>query len=321
MTVQRRVATLRVTVFTAWVIVPLLLVTLPQSASDVRTIGENAMALLSSTPTPLDRFTSADRLLIVAPHPDDESLCCAGIARRAVRDGAQVSVVWVTNGDGSAIDAWLLGKRPPTGKTFRQLGTVRIAEAQAAAASLGIQPEAQFFLGFPDSSLQRVLAQQNSVPLRAPRTKVSYVPYTNAWLPNAPYSATELEENLRAVLRRTAPTLVLAPCEMDLHPDHAALGKLLPKLVHQVSEATLGCWIVHAARPWPQQATLSSALPLFPPKTHPSLHWTFVPLSEAEREAKRGALEHYTSQRRTMERFMFSFVRANELIALEASTP
>src|SRR5574340_1404799 len=40
-----------------------------------------------------------DRILVVAPHPDDESLGCAGLIKQAVENGADVHVVVMTNGD------------------------------------------------------------------------------------------------------------------------------------------------------------------------------------------------------------------------------
>ncbi len=58
-------------------------------------------------------------LLVVAPHPDDETLCCAGVIQRVLRSGGRASVVWITSGDGSVLDLLLEGRlfggpgRPP----------------------------------------------------------------------------------------------------------------------------------------------------------------------------------------------------------------
>ena len=57
---------------------------------------------------PLDAATS---LLVVAPHPDDETLCCAGIIQRVVHAGGQVSIVWITSGDASELDMLLIEHR------------------------------------------------------------------------------------------------------------------------------------------------------------------------------------------------------------------
>src|SRR5437764_1317989 len=39
------------------------------------------------------------RLLLVAPHPDDESLACSVILQRAVRARAAIKVIYATDGD------------------------------------------------------------------------------------------------------------------------------------------------------------------------------------------------------------------------------
>jgi hypothetical protein len=39
-----------------------------------------------------------DRLLVLAPHPDDESLATGGLIQRATRQGLPVKVVFLTNG-------------------------------------------------------------------------------------------------------------------------------------------------------------------------------------------------------------------------------
>ena len=50
---------------------------------------------------PLDvAIGSATRLLVISPHPDDETLGAAGLIRRVVASGGAVRVVWMTSGDG-----------------------------------------------------------------------------------------------------------------------------------------------------------------------------------------------------------------------------
>src|SRR5579863_8424317 len=77
--------------------------------------------------TPL---TARDRVLIVAPHPDDESLCCAGLIQQALAAGAQVGVVWVTAGDGFELDALLVEHTlSPDSAAMQRLGRQRLREA------------------------------------------------------------------------------------------------------------------------------------------------------------------------------------------------
>jgi LmbE family N-acetylglucosaminyl deacetylase len=44
-------------------------------------------------------FTAQSRLMVIAPHPDDESLACGIVLQRAVRAGARVRVIYATDGD------------------------------------------------------------------------------------------------------------------------------------------------------------------------------------------------------------------------------
>src|ERR1700685_588618 len=92
-----------------------------------------------------------DRVLVIAPHPDDETLCCAGILQRARANGAPTAIVWITAGDGFEFDAMLVEHTLwPRQADLRQLGAQRLAEASVAAAELGVPAAAQYFLGYPD---------------------------------------------------------------------------------------------------------------------------------------------------------------------------
>jgi LmbE family N-acetylglucosaminyl deacetylase len=44
-------------------------------------------------------FDSNSRLLVIAPHPDDETLGCSIILQRAARASAAIQVVYATDGD------------------------------------------------------------------------------------------------------------------------------------------------------------------------------------------------------------------------------
>src|ERR1043166_1910175 len=56
-------------------------------------------ASATDLPVLVPAFTSRSRLLLFAPHPDDESLACSILLQRAVRAGAAVRVVYVTDGE------------------------------------------------------------------------------------------------------------------------------------------------------------------------------------------------------------------------------
>lgn len=81
----------------------------------------------------------AERILVVAPHPDDETFGCGGLIAAASARGCEVAVVTVTDGGASHPD------RPGLVATRRQ-------EQGAALAALGCR-RAPWWLGLPDGSL------------------------------------------------------------------------------------------------------------------------------------------------------------------------
>jgi LmbE family N-acetylglucosaminyl deacetylase/SAM-dependent methyltransferase len=90
--------------------------------------------------------TGADRLLVVAAHPDDETLGVGGLIAAAHRGGASVVVVIATDGERSHPGS-------PT-HAPRELAARRRREVQAAVTALA--PDAAVhFLGLPDGSLDQ----------------------------------------------------------------------------------------------------------------------------------------------------------------------
>jgi LmbE family N-acetylglucosaminyl deacetylase len=80
--------------------------------------------------------------VVVAPHPDDESLACGGLLAEACPHGLRGKVVIVSDGVGSHSKSKAY---PPD-----RLRTLREDEAKRAAAELGLKPADMLFLGLPD---------------------------------------------------------------------------------------------------------------------------------------------------------------------------
>jgi hypothetical protein len=47
----------------------------------------------------MEQFSKDDRVLILAPHPDDEAIGAGGLIQRALSAGAKVNIICFTNGD------------------------------------------------------------------------------------------------------------------------------------------------------------------------------------------------------------------------------
>ena len=78
-------------------------------------------------------------LVVIAPHPDDETLGCGGLLAWASRSNRSRHVVFLTSGERSH----------PT----LDLAPIRRLEATIAAANLGLRPAHLSFLGLPDGGL------------------------------------------------------------------------------------------------------------------------------------------------------------------------
>lgn len=264
-------------------------------------------------------FAADDRVLLVAPHPDDESLCCAGLLQQALAASAQVWVVWLTSGDGFELDAMLTERTLAPGDAgLERLGERRTGEALRAAAVLGIPAERLIFLGYPDAGLQRLFLDYYYEPYRSSYTGLTAVAYPNALSPGAAFTGENLLADLTTVFERVAPTVVLAPSPEDRHPDHRTAGDLALRILGERGEvARARWWIVHGGLEWPLPKGLRPGLPLFPPPRGAGLPWQRVDLSPPQVAGKLDALRAYETQMEFERRFMEAFVRRNELVAAD----
>ncbi len=262
----------------------------------------------------IDASTS---LLVVAPHPDDETLCCAGAIQRVVRAGGRVSVLWLTSGDAARLVLILMGRSLFPGRDLaRELGAQRMREARTAAARLGVSALGQLFLGYPDGGLLELLDGHRTRPYSSETTGAAAVPYPDALYPGHPYTGRSLERDFLAVLERVQPNLILAPTPLDAHSDHRAAGRLAQALVP--SSAQVRYWIVHGGAGWPAPPDLLPGVPLRPAPLARSLEPVPFELAPAEEDGKLFALKAHESQMRLTAPFLLSFVRTNELYSSRA---
>lgn len=100
---------------------------------------------LAAHPLPVLEMERIRRLVVVAPHPDDETLGAGGLIHRCCQARREVVVVEVTDGD--AAD-------PLAGTTARdRLARRRRAEQREAVGRLGVEAGRLHHLGFGDGDL------------------------------------------------------------------------------------------------------------------------------------------------------------------------
>lgn len=294
---------------TLWINAPGLVAFFYQSYSTPR-----VMAL------PVDPgFAPTDRVLLLAPHPDDEVLCCGGMLQQAVQAGAQVYIAWMTSGDGFEWDMVLLSRTPDPGdRAMLELGHRRIEEARSAAKVLGVPQANLRFLGYPDQGLQRLFLDYYYEPYTSPRTGASTVPYAGTLSPGVAYTGQNLERDVELLFQQIQPTLVLAPSPEDAHGDHRTTGDLAIRVLGKRKELAKGrFWIVHGGLEWPLPKGLHTQLFLQPPPRGRGLEWTRVMLSKEQVKTKLQAIRAHASQTALLNRFMQAFVRQNELLTPE----
>ncbi|HXV18872.1 MAG TPA: PIG-L family deacetylase, partial [Candidatus Omnitrophota bacterium] len=60
---------------------------------------------------------AGERYLILAPHPDDETLAAGGLIQGAVRSAAHVKIIYLTSGENNLISAIFYHKKPFPGRS------------------------------------------------------------------------------------------------------------------------------------------------------------------------------------------------------------
>jgi len=297
---------------------------------DVKKMALPSLALLwafavaahaSPPPAALPTIDASTRLLVIAPHPDDETLCCAGVIERVVRAGGHASVVWITSGDGSELNLLFIERslfRSPT--KMHELAERRMREARAATAVLGLRSAEQLFLGYPDGGVLALLEGNYTRAYTSPFTGSSAVPYPDALFPGHAYSGASLEQDLRAVLDRVRPTLLLTACPRDAHPDHRAAGLFTLRLLARRGQlAAARCWVVHGGEGWPSPRQLSPGLPLPPAPLLAGVPMAAFELTPAEEDRKLEALRAYPTQLEMLSPLLLAFVRTTELFSAAPS--
>ncbi|MGA2489476.1 MAG: PIG-L family deacetylase [Anaerolineales bacterium] len=265
------------------------------------------------------------RLLILAPHCDDETLSSAGIIMAAERAGIQVRVVIATNGDGFFFaTAQDFRKIYPSSSDYIRMGEVRQQESLAALKILGLQAEQVTFLSYPDRGTPSEWNDHWSAkkPYRSPYSRDSKSPYPITYNPNSVYAGEDYLADLMSILNSYRPDLIIYPHPDDVHPDHWGLNVFARLAIAEVTHAdttfqpTQLTYLIH--RPdFPTIRGLKPQENLAPPPALFALNpnWYRWDLTPADIQRKEKAVQAYRTQLPLLHGLMDSFVRTNELFA------
>jgi LmbE family N-acetylglucosaminyl deacetylase len=274
-------------------------------------------------PPPVLDLQPGTRLLVIAPHPDDEVLGAGGLMQRVKATGGSVRVVYLTDGDG-----YPEGVREedhvdtPTARDYLGYGKQRRREAHAALVRLGLADAFQTFLGFPDGGLcmlTRSYWSERRAAYRSPYTRLNRPPRSEILVPATQYRGEDLSQELALIIGDFKPTMIAVPRREDQHPDHCAAWYFLNDSLNDVRRVNPGFttdeinYIVHF-NTWPFE---DEGPQLSPP---PGLRggasgWMRLALTPAETRAKRQALRRFSTQMRVMDWFLDGFARSNEVFS------
>ena len=110
-------------------------------------LASPVLPCLAQDVKPMQEFTASDRILILAPHPDDEVMATGGVIQKALKANAKVKVLFLTNGDHNEPAFIVYEKRLTMRKgEFIHMGQVRREESLEALKRLGLAEKNCVFL-------------------------------------------------------------------------------------------------------------------------------------------------------------------------------
>lgn len=273
---------------------------------------------VKSVPSP-EMVSPNDRILILAPHPDDEVLACAGVIQDAVAKKVPLRVVFFTYGDNNEWSFLLYRKHPVfIPKAAQNMGQLRRDEAIEAGKSLGVAADNLIFLGYPDFlTLNMWYSSWGDRPATAGMlTHVSRVPYANAYRPGAPYKGEEVVADLKNIIRLLRPTKIFVSHPSDHNADHRALYLFLRVALWDLEKELKPAvypYLIHYTK-WPKPAGYHPEEGLDSPKLFEnSIFWLRPSLDSAAIKHKIEAIKKHVSQYNSSPQYLLSFVRTNEL--------
>jgi len=226
-------------------------------------------------------FDGSSRVLVLVPHPDDETLATAGLLQKAGAAGATVRVVFLTDGENNPWPQRLMERRWRIGQAERaRWGRLRRREALAALGTLGVSRDDVVFLGLADQTLTEILLDTHRD------------------------AVTRLSE----IIRRWRPSLLVSPSPRDLHPDHSAAAVLVHFALARLSRET------------PSFARVEYLVHTRPSRKR-GPHALLLPLSSEQRARKRRAILCHASQLPLRPRSLLARARSTEAFLAAPQRP
>jgi glycosyltransferase involved in cell wall biosynthesis/LmbE family N-acetylglucosaminyl deacetylase len=169
---------------------------------------------------PNNMLARGKKILVLAPHEDDEALMVSGIISHALTNGAAIKVVVVTNGDNKG----------------REKAFIRMRETVKAMEYLGLNIANIIFLGYGNIKQGKgrflSLLYEAATDTTPVASRVGTQSYSLPEIPeyhyqkygvHARYDRATFRQDLEAVIAEVKPDHIFVSSLYDMHPDHVAL--------------------------------------------------------------------------------------------------
>ena len=145
------------------------------------------------------------RIIVFAPHPDDETWGCGGTIAKKISEGYEVLIVVMTDGRHAFSKVLGIESEP----TPSELKEIRKEEVKRATRVLGVPEENLLFLDFEDAMLEK--------------------------------NEREAQEKIFEILRENPPPIeVYFPYEKDYHMDHRVTNRIVRNSIKKLGLRTMG---------------------------------------------------------------------------------
>jgi len=146
-----------------------------------------------------------EKIVVFAPHPDDETLGCGGTIAKRISEGYEVLIVVMTDGRNAFLKVFGIDSKP----TPSELKEIRKEEVKRASTILGVPEEGLLFLDFEDGTLER--------------------------------NEGEVKKKVIAILSKSVPVEVYFTYEKDFNMDHRVTNRVVRNSIKESGLDSMKC--------------------------------------------------------------------------------
>jgi LmbE family N-acetylglucosaminyl deacetylase len=173
-------------------------------------------------------------ILIFCAHQDDEG-AHYGMIRAAVENHIPIHFVYFTGGDAGSCDRYYQHSCSPD--ECLNFGELRMEEARASLAHLGVAKEDIYFLGLPDGGSGQIWFDHREAarPYMSVMLSTDHSPYREAARPNLPFARDSVVEAAKEFIQRFRPEVIYTGHPDERHVDHRTNNWFVMRALEELS--------------------------------------------------------------------------------------